>query len=628
MIFAGLPLATLLAIGGAAFAATALLYVLKLRRRPIPVPFSPIWERVLKDKEATNLFARLKRLLSLLLQLVLLALVVAALGDPRLAGSLAEGRNVVVLVDTSASMKATDVVPSRFDVARSKVREMVRGLGGTDRMLVAQMDASLTPLSTMTSQVADLDAAIDRLRATDTRANFRRALAFATDALRDLPKKEIIVVSDGALGDLGTLPVDLGDAKLSFVPVGSGADNVAITGFSVRRYPLDKSRHEVMLEVTNTTDRRVGVELSLLGDGQVTDITRLELGPREVLPRFYPDLAGASRALEGRIRLADGTSDDLPADDRAYALMPERRRSRVLVVTAGNTYLEAALLLDEYLDVTTVGPSEYPPQGSFDVTIFDGVAPVAAPNGGGLFYLNPPAVGSPVGHKKAIEGFGFDSWDAKSALLRWMAIDNVQVARGFALAPEKGDRVVGSSVLGPVLVSGRREGRRFVALGFDPRDSDLVLRVAWPLFVLNVINDFVEEDTHYVSSFKTGEVWRVPAPAGATSATIVDPARVEHRVPVKEGRAVMLGEHAGFYRLLTGAAADGDDGVTEFAANLADPDESRIEPVASLELDGHVASEPSGFRAGVRRELWLYLLLAVVLLSLLEWVTYHRRLTV
>ena len=30
--------------------------------------------------------------------------------------------------------------------------------------------------------------------------------------------------------------------------------NVALTGLSVRRYPLDKSRYEVLVEVTNTMD--------------------------------------------------------------------------------------------------------------------------------------------------------------------------------------------------------------------------------------------------------------------------------------------------------------------------------------------------------------------------------------
>jgi hypothetical protein len=46
MTFLGLPLATLGVIFAAAGAATAALYILKLRRRPIAVPFSPIRQRV------------------------------------------------------------------------------------------------------------------------------------------------------------------------------------------------------------------------------------------------------------------------------------------------------------------------------------------------------------------------------------------------------------------------------------------------------------------------------------------------------------------------------------------------------------------------------------------------------
>jgi hypothetical protein len=37
---------------------------------------------VLRDKQATELFSKLRRMLSLLLQLALLALMVLALGDP------------------------------------------------------------------------------------------------------------------------------------------------------------------------------------------------------------------------------------------------------------------------------------------------------------------------------------------------------------------------------------------------------------------------------------------------------------------------------------------------------------------------------------------------------------------
>src|SRR4051794_20175262 len=124
MTFVGLPLATLLQIGAIAGAIVVVFYILKLRRRPIAVPFSKIWERILRDKEATSLFSQLKRILSLLLQLALLALMLAALGDPRTAVNLIESRNIVVLIDASASMRSTDVAPSRLDAAKDRVKQM------------------------------------------------------------------------------------------------------------------------------------------------------------------------------------------------------------------------------------------------------------------------------------------------------------------------------------------------------------------------------------------------------------------------------------------------------------------------------------------------------------------------
>lgn len=628
MTLAGLPLSTLLVIGGAAAAAVVVLYVLKLRRRPVAVPFSRIWQSVLRDKEATQLFSQLKRLLSLLLQLVLLGLLVFALGDPRVSANLVEGRNIVVLVDASASMKATDVVPTRLAAAKREVQALVRGLGGADRMLIAQMDAALTPLSTMSGEISDLERAVAQINATDTRADFGKGLAFALDSLRDLPKPEIIVVSDGALGDVKeqSRGLDLGAVTLSFVPIGRSGKNVAITGFSVRRYPLDKSRYEVMLEIMNMNSEPSHVELSLLGDGQLSDVTRLSLGPNERVLRFYKDLAGASRTLEAKIAPIDGTIDQLPADDHAFALMPERRRARVAVVTPGNTYLEAALLLDEYLDVTLLAPEKYPPREAYDVTIFDGVAPPPSGHTAGLLYLNPPEAGSPAPIGKPIEDFGFDVWDKKSPILRWLSPEDIQVARGFTFKPGPGDHVVGASEKGPILVEGRRGGDKFVALGFDPRNSDFVLRVGWPLFVLNVINDFVEEDTGYVSSYRTGDVWRIPAPSNAEIAVLEGPSGKSRKVPVKEGRAVYLGEDAGFYKLSVGSETEGN--ATQFAANLADPEESRIAPVKELQIGPKKAAHVEGFRAGVRRELWLYLLAGVIAISLVEWITYHRRVTV
>jgi hypothetical protein len=628
MIFAGLPLLQLAAIFGAVGFGVLVLYILKLRRRVAAVPFSPLWERILRDKEATTLFSKLKRLVSLLLQLALLALLVLALGDPRAAESFLPGRTVVVLVDASASMQATDVSPNRLSSAKEEVKKLVRGLGGADRMLVAQMDAMVTPLGPLTSDTSALERELDSIHPTDMRADFPRALRFATDVLRGSDRGEIVVVSDGALGDASDTsgPVHLGSTTLSYVKIGKEARNVGVTQFSVRRYPLDKSRYEVMLELTNTGSDPEDIELQLLGDGALVDLTKLRLRPGERLPRFYPQLSGASRTLEAKIARVDGSHDDLPADDHAYALLPERRRARVLVVTEGDTYLDAALLLDEYLDVTDVRPKGYAgaiAKGDWDAVIFDRLTPAEMPRSNAL-YLDPRGPGAPVKVDKELKQPGFDKIERRHPAVRFLALDDVNVAIAHKLIPDSGDKVLGAADGGasPILVAGSRGGYKFVALGFDVRDSDLPLRVAWPLFVLDCIDWFTNEDTQYLSSLRTGDVWRLPVAGTVTQASVKRPDGAVQPVPVHEGRAVLLGEQAGFYELTAG-----NDRMT-FAANLLDPAESAIAAQDRVSVGGKDAGSVQGFHAGVRREIWIYLLLAAALLSALEWATYHRRVTV
>ena len=65
-----------------------------------------------------------------------------------------------------------------------------------------------------------------------------------------------------------------------------------------------------------------------------------------------------------------------------------------------------------------------------------------------------------------------------------------------------------------------------------------------------------------------------------------------------------------------------------FAANLSDVAESSIAPVPELKVDGKAAGPVGEFKIGVRREMWVYLLLAVLLVTTFEWLTYHRRVTV
>jgi hypothetical protein len=120
-----------------------------------------------------------------------------------------------------------------------------------------------------------------------------------------------------------------------------------------------------------------------------------------------------------------------------------------------------------------------------------------------------------------------------------------------------------------------------------------VLRVTWPLFLLNTINYFVEEDTSYVSSFRTGDVWQIPAPGNAEMAWLTSPDGSRSRLALENGKARHLGLYAGFYEL---AVENDPRPPLRFAANLSDLDESRIAPVATLELGAAGAARAAASR--------------------------------
>ncbi|HEY8429066.1 MAG TPA: VWA domain-containing protein, partial [Sandaracinaceae bacterium] len=599
---------------------------LKLRRRQVEVPFVHLWHEVLAEKRTTRLFSALKRILSLLVALTVVCALSLAMGDPRWAGASDEARTTVVLVDASASMQATDVAPSRLDAARREVERLVDGLGGSDRMLIAQMDASTVPLSPMTGEQRILRESLARLEPTDVAADLPRALRFALDVLRGAPRPRIVIVSDGVLGPPGEAAARAREAgvEVDWIRVGEGGRNVAITAFSVRRYPLDKSRSQVLVELWNPTRSDESVELTLLGDGEEIDVQRLRVAAGERLRRFFENVSGADRTLEARIRLADGTRDAQPADDRAYARLPERRRARVQAVTSGNLYLSAALLLDEYLEVVEVTPDEYPAEGRFDVTIFDAWIPPTPPDTHAM-YIFPAAregVEGPFEVTGTVQRPFFDRIDRDHPIVRFTALRDVNVAEALAVELQQGDRVVAGDEGVPLLVTGTRNGKRMIALLFDVRRSDLPLRVAWPMLLLNGIDFFVQEDAGYFSSYETGETWHVPVPAGVEHATLVDPSGRARTVPIVDGRAVATGQRAGFYTIRAGAYED------VLAANLGPSQEAVIEPAEHLDVGGARADAPEIGAPGVRTELWMLLVLAALAVITVEWFTYHRRLTV
>ena len=626
-------LGELLAWWGAAAAAVTALYLLRLRRRPVAVPWLHLWERVVAERATDRLWRRVRRWVSLLIALLVASLLVLALADLRFEAPAERGVHTVLLLDASGSMQAREPGgEQRIELLRRTAEAWIDGLGEDDRLLLVALEERPRPLGPWDGERAALRDALGGLGASDLPADACAGLAFARDALRGRPKGRVVLLGDGRWRAEGCedLLASLTSAGLPVraLQVGSARPNVALGAVAARREPLDPARVGVMVELRNPAEQPRRVELRLEGDGQVVEVQPLTLEAGASLHRFYDGVAGVGELLRARIRPLDELGDALPEDDEAVAVLPARRRLRVLAVTDGNLYLQAALLLDEALEVTEKAPGE--PLGDwsrYDVAVFDRWVPPEPPRLP-AFYLRPePAEGGwpgPVPSDGEVEDPWFERVDRRHPVLRWARLGDVNVARALRLQPRPGDRVLGGSRGAPLLLAGRREGVPFLVLAFDVRESDLPLRAAWPLLLLSSLQWLSgQQPGDATVPLQVGELRAIRVPAGWPQVRVVGPDGERATVAARDGLVRLRPRLAGRYVL------EGPDGERLLlAASRAGSHEEdlSVPPAPTLgERKLPEASPPPPARGAPP---WVWLTLAAVALLLAEWWSYQRRWTV
>lgn len=615
---AGLAVAGLVALTG--------LYLLRPRRRRVVVAFAPLWVPAAGERGAERWARKLRRWLSLALQLAIFGLLLTAAADPRPAAAEKEGCTIVVLVDRSASMSATDEPGTRLGAARAGARAFLAGLGTRDRALVAAFAGDVTAETGLETDPERLTLAVAGIEPSEEPADLPRALTFAASVVRGRPHPTIVLVSDGAFSDDARRGASLEGIDARWIRVGRRARNVGLLSFAARRLPADPASVEAAVTVRNFADAPAAVTLEITAGAARAPVerVRLDLGPRATLRHVLPDVAATDPRLEARLVPADGQpADDLAADDRAFAAVPGLERRRVLRVGAPDLYLDGALLsLGAAVKVDRVSAdaaeSTRARWSDYDAVIFDGVAPSPAPERGRFLYLAPTGPGSPFAARGAVNAPVISDVRRAHALMKQLDLSDVNVAQAPRLALAAGDVAVASSFGVPLVIARERPGLRVAALAFDPRRSDLPMRPAFPLLLANAIGWLGGGAAHEVMPALVGGTARVPVAAGAAHVEVRDPSGARASWPVEGDVVEIPVRHAGFYEV----------GAAVVAANLGDAVESDTTPPAALVLAGRALPPPDPPIGRGRRPIATWALLAAAALLLFEWVSTHRRWTV
>lgn len=630
-----------------ALPALILLYFLKLRRRPVRISSTMLWDRAVEDLQVNTPFRWLRPSLLLLLQLAALALLAGALGRPALLdpGAPPAGR-LIILIDRSASMNAADgdeAGATRLDAARLAATELTRRLRAdqTEAMVIsfAAEPRIEAPFTTSAGLLAD---AIGRIGPTDQPADLDAALAVVRAFVGGAGEESDAVPTTLYLFSDGDLPPTapdsagaIGAARLLFQRVGptpdAPRDNLGIVAISARRDEADPTLLRLFARVQSAGPEPIETALSVRLDDAPASAAALSIpaadnnGPAELpVTITFPAPAG------GLVVASIARTDALAADNSAALVAPPPSDRRAWLVSAGapNADLREALALlvsapealrslslAEYERALPLAPT--PP----DLLIFDRVRPTSL----------PPIPSISIGATLPIPGLGvtdapqprptrFLTWRRTHPLLRDVVLDAVIVQRPLALTLPEEQPSVASTVLaqgeeGPLIALLEQGAVQRVVIAFDLDASTWPLSYSFPIFIANAVETLSGAGASGLArSFRTTEPITLRAAPDVRAVQVRGP--VELDVAVRdEDRSAPLGALplAGVYTARGAATRD-----AVIAVNLANPIESRIGSADSVEIAGAAASGRPG-ADGSPREVWFWFVLGAAALLTIEW---------
>ena len=669
------------------------LYFLKLRRASLPVSSTLLWKRAVEDLQVNAPFQRIRNNLLLWLQLLVLVLAAFALGKPMIEAVRSAEDTLVVLIDHSASMGVIEAgSKTRLDIAKRQAQTVIDNMPAGSRAMVIAFSDRATIVSSFETDKEELKRRIGALQPTESSTTLSEAMALAeaymqrlviagdeqgADIEVDSPEgpARAIILTDGNVADAERLTVKrLPVEEMEVICVGQRSDNVAILSMDAKRNYERPAALEVFAMVRNFGEKTVTLDANLYINGEHVDVQSMVLqAGRQVTPpaadedadpdrdRGETDRSGARPAdgappagsvasvafdeveYEGggvvEVRLT--LDDALACDDKARTVIQPPRHVSVLLVCDGNVFLERLLpalpilfqqmsaaeyeRLDED-ELTVAGRSQY------DVVIFENHSTKRLPLGSYVFLGGAPLIEG-VAAGDYVDDEVIFNWDESHPVLRYVAIETVQVFRWLRLSLPPQAQILIEGETSPVMALLSRDGRQYLISGFGllTRDditgepmlnTDWVFKAHFPVFVSNALQYLAGSlSPKGVRNVRPGEPMEFPVPQGTASLRVRRPNGQTDRV-LTAGFATV--HYARTRRVGVYEASPSVEGQDRFAVNLFDAGESDVTPRRTLTLSGETLEATGGVQR-VNKPFWPWLLLAMVVVLGLEWAIYSKR---
>ena len=541
----------------------------------------------------------------MILQIITLLVLILALMSPFLIGTGFGTNHAAIVIDNSASMSCLySGDESGLERAKAEAISYVHSLkpGTGISLIISSNTATL-----LVSNTDDKSTVIDKIKTIECSTLPGDATA-GVEMVKSMQSQwdsvETVVLTDTytSLEGVDGYIVDL------YAPT----ENVGIEYVS---HGSTGGKETVLCKVTNYGETAQARDVSLYQGDDLLEIKSISLDPGKSATVYFD----SNDITFGAVRVELNLNDSLALDNVCYDVVEESKDAKILLMTEDNVFIEKALLqLD---NITVMKSSEIENfdsyvKGDYDLYIFDGMMPENLPERGDMLifdvvypdlfqmddYLDGVYV-EPVKHNvtRYADNLTFGVGSTFTYQVPVWA-DPILTAKGSS-----------SDVIG---FFGNTGGRNICVLGFDVHETDLPLKMEFPILMYNIIDECVSTGDLSNVNINCGDSVDINCSIEGGVPVVLRPDETE--TELSDYRATYTDTQTpGIYTLVQ-SGVKGE----QFAVNFPKT-ESKIKDIASnISLEGQtdVKNEVVG-TFSLRN---LIILIALGLL-VVEWIAYLRR---
>ncbi len=601
-----------------------LIYLIKPKFQEKLVTSTFIWKLSRKYKKKT-LPWQITNLLLFFIQLLTIGVISLILARPVIVTEDGAAEKIVIL-DASASMMVEGGNGVRFDVAKQQICDLADDMESYGKMTVIVAGIETYTLIERSDSERNIKELVMQTECTYGEAAVGEAFLLAEQVLADNPEAAVYLFTDKQYDETETVKV---------VDVSEEAWNVAVLSVEAERA---ENRELIFTAELASYGKDTAATVVLYVDGILADAQLAGLVADTVSTVEFTDL-GIREYEEARVYV--DAVDEVLADNEYHLLEGKEKIYEVLLVSEEPTFLEAALLTFDNVEVVTVASLEeldqgdqYMPDGTiieeisstgYDLYVYDEIVPKTLPGDGAVWMFAPERVpkgvtfklGEPVISEAYLEAAP-DTGSARfAAVSKEVAVKDVYINEYLDISSALGFETIYTCNEAPVILAGESENMRMMLFAFGLGDSNLPLRIAFPALIHNMV-EYSLCPVIEASSYEVGDEITLNKVSGAvlTAVKSSDAAAVAEnhvRMPV-----TYMAEEPGLYTV-TQVLADETVEETEYFVRL-----SREES----DLTSHGGSLPELVSAEARvnyeKEITWWFVMALLILIVVEWGLQYR----